>query len=221
MIFIEELAGQLRREGKIRKIVRYTPEFSIFMMNLRLSLILPTLVYGPDSDPDYAAIDSSRLSNLALANIITSLESYYEDIFKKLSKLVLISETDSVILNKFLNKFNIRNEYYKGDYVHKVLPDYLSFQKKDVIKVSFNLINLNPIHNSNKEWNDTFNKKEDSTIKIRHKSIHEGIDFSFKIIDVEFVHERIKHAIVLVRNLEEQIDDKYPQVMIDSPLKQK
>lgn len=220
MKFIEAIGAELVKEGKIKRIERYTEEFTIFMMNIRLSLLLPTLRYGLESDPDYGAIDYISINKLAIANIVTSLEAYYSDIVIKLSKLIILSDANESALNKFLKKFNCLNDYNMDDNICEIFPNYLTFQNKDVIKICANLVNLDPIGNYHREWEETFSKnKEDSTVTVRHNFIHNGIDFSFNpMINEEFVQQKIKYALILVRNLEEQINAQYPQIMLDNHL---
>lgn len=93
------------------------------------------------------------------------------------------------------------------------------------------LINLDPIGPFNKEWENTYGNREDSTIRLRHFFTHKGIEYSKKEITIipiskiaipkkpitelfgeiylEEIKKRIKDAIVLVSYLENQVIKKY------------
>lgn len=225
MEFLETLGAELVEEGRIKRVDRYTNEYPILNMNLGLSLVLPTLRHGPDSDPDYGAFNYLSLHRLALCNVITSLEVYYQDIVMKISQILKISEINPANLKKFCKKYRIELEGLEPEVsLYEIFPNYLSFQNKDTIKNSMNLIGLDPIGKHNDEWGLTYGNNPQSTIKIRNECIHGGIHALFSDtmlihLNIEFVKDRIKCAMVLSRHLEEQIEIIYPQITNENMLK--
>ncbi len=210
-IFLGELYAELSDKGLIKR-VPHTHEFYFFNFNIRLSMVLPTLTYGPNSDNDYETTDLIALRYLAIVNIITSLEGYYENIFTRLSSDILTSELNRSHLkilrkNRFdlseINKFESLFDYYKHE-SHR-----FTFQNKETIKSFSKLIGLDPMGNFHKEWEYTFGGIEDSTINIRHKFVHGGMPWDLSSNDENFIQERIKYALCLVHSMEEQIDPKY------------
>ena len=218
MIFLENIYTETLEEGRITRIEPRTIPFYNFNLNLGGALIIPTLVYGPDSDDDYSFRDSLLLHGLAITQIITSLETYYTDIFSILTDSIKTSQINSKILSDFIKKTRLSNEF-----VHAIgennnlefplsafIPKYFPLQEKDRIKTSFRLIGLNP-NIYMQEWNRTFGGKENSTVKRRHAFIHGGVDFTHLSIPIDTVSDiknRIKDAIVLVYCIEKQLHDQ-------------
>ena len=85
--------------------------FYSFNTNLKIALVLPTLKYGPESDIDWAWIDTRALYRLAINQIITSLELYYESIFKIISGYIKISKIHPKSLVFFIKIYG-RPFYY-------------------------------------------------------------------------------------------------------------
>ncbi len=180
--------------------------------------MLPTLKYGPKSDNDWAFTDTAFLHQAAIIQIITSLETYYQNILRTISQNVRLSEVDAVTLGYFIEKNRLMIEFTKtlknertlDFHLSELIPEFFPLQQKDKIKIAMNLIGLDPIGPFNKEWERSFGDDQNSTVKLRHAFVHEGIDYDSALkINVAFIKNRIKDAIVLVCNLEKQISEKY------------
>ena len=211
--------------------------FYSFNTNLKIALVLPTLKYGPESDIDWAWIDTRALYRLAINQIITSLELYYESIFKIISGYIKISKIHPKSLVFFIKIYGLEKKFFKEvekqnslDFeLSNIIPEFLLFQSGEKIKTAMELINLDPIGQFNKEWEITYGNQENSTVKLRHSFTHKGMGYSTimripiskittpkkvkKQIYAERylgeIKERIKNAIVLVSYLENQIVKKY------------
>lgn len=153
-----------------------------------------------------------------MTQIITSLETYYSDIFSILANNTNASELNSTNLGMFVTKNRLSNEFVckYSEYarlefpISLIIPKYFPLQEKNRIKVAFHLFNLNPANNE-PEWNHTFGNGNDSTVQKRHLFVHTGVQFNdFSIIEnrIEDVKNRIKDAIVLVCDIETQIQSR-------------
>lgn len=181
--------------------------------------MLPTLVYGPESDNDWAVLDSTFLYQAAIIQVITSLETYYQNILKTISENVRTSEVDAVALSRFIKKNRLITEFTKAlenektldFYLSKLIPEFFPLQQRDRIKIAMKLIGLDPVGPFKQEWERIFGDDKNSTVKLRHDFVHSGIDYD-KIakFNITFIKEKIKDAIVLIGNLERQISKKYP-----------
>jgi hypothetical protein len=187
--------------------------------------MLPTLKYGPETDEDWAMLDTAFLNQAAIVQIITSLETYYQTVLKKVSRNVKISEIDAIALSKFIKENKLMSEFTKAletkqtldFYLSELVPEFFPLQQKEKIRIAMNLIGLDPVGSFLKEWERTFGDEKMSTIKLRHTFVHEGISLdrlsdSIIKINMAFIKERIKDAILLVGFLENQICEKYPAV---------
>jgi hypothetical protein len=218
MIYLERLYGELLEERRITKIEPRTLPFYNFNSNLGGALIIPTLVYGPDSDDDHSFRDSFLLHGLAIAQIITSLETYYIDIFLLLTNNIKTSQIEPTILSKFVTKNRLSNDLIRkyGENrnmefpLSDLIPKYFPLQEKDRIKASFQLFELDPTLYET-EWVRTFGDLEDSTIQQRHKFVHSGINYDNSSLsgnELLDIKARIKDAMVLVYCIEKQIREK-------------
>lgn len=219
MIFLEELYSELSKEKRLPPISKEnkTSAFYIFNANLGIGLVLPTLRYGPDSDNDWGGRDLVALRKLSIAQIITSLETYYGTIFRIITENMNILDVDLKILVNFIEARRIKNEFLtmikkKGNFsfsLSEIMSKNFSFQSSKFIEISMNLIDLDPVGKFKKEWIITFGKKENSTVSLRHSYIHEGFPLSGSGLSFEEIKERIKNAILLIAFLESQIINKY------------
>jgi len=242
MEFIEKLYSELNKEKRLtfspKQKDKRTNAFYCFNKNLSIALVLPTLKYGPNSDFDWAWRDTNALYKLAICQIITSLEVYYENIFKIVAKYLKISDVDLQNLIKFIETYRLqkellkaikRNNTFNDLQLSSILPEFLIFQSGKKIKISMNLINLDPIGPFNKEWEATYGCNKNSTSQIRHSFTHEGMGYA-QVIEIPIskikipekpitqlfgelylpdIKERIKNAIVLASYLENQVIEKY------------
>jgi hypothetical protein len=223
MIYIERLYGELRKERDLRLPKFTTSPFGIFNNNIARALMLPTLRYGPETDRDWATTDTAFLHQAAIAQIVTSLEVYYELVFRGLSSNLKLSEINPAVLARFIRGNRLGNELLSAIEekatvnvrLSDVIPWYFSFQQKDRIKDAMALVELDPITSYGAEWERTFGNKEDSTSQLRHAFVHGGTDIvtviRLLVKEDAFVINRIKDAIVLAANLETQIHEKYPR----------
>lgn len=215
MIYLERLYGELLDERRITKIEPRTSPLYNFNSNLGGALIIPTLVYGPHSDDDHSFRDFLLLHGLAITQIITSLETYYTDIFLLLTNNIKTSQIEPTILSKFITKNRLSNDFIRRygenrnmDYpLSDLIPKYFPLQDKDRIKVSFQLFEIDPTLYE-MEWVRTFGALEDSTIQQRHEFVHRGINYDNSSLpgnELLDIKARIKDAMVLVYCIEKQI----------------
>ena len=173
--------------------------------------MLPTLVYGPNSDRDWGKSDSMFLCGAAINQVITSLEVYYNSLFREITEHIMITDVNPSNLKKFLEKNGLISVFLKTMASHdslifpisEILTDTFSLQNKDKIKTAFNLIELNPFLSSEIEWERTFGDHKTTTVKLRHAFVHRGINFNSSL-NTEIINNRISDAIVLVNCLEKQ-----------------
>ena len=71
------------------------------------------------------------------------------------------------------------------------------------------LININPIGTFDQEWARTFGDNENSTVTLRHKFVHSGTFHSSWQPNRKEVRDRIKDAIVLANQVDQEIVAKY------------
>lgn len=215
MIYLERLYGELVEEKRITKIEPRTSPYYNFNSNLGGALIIPTLVYGPHSDDDHSFRDSLLLHGLAITQIITSLETYYADIFLLLTNNIKTSQIEPTILSEFIIKNRLSNDlirkYGENSNLDFPLSDLISrnfsLQEKDRIKTSFQLFELDPTLYE-MEWVRTFGGLENSTIQQRHRFVHGGINYDNSSLlgnELLDIKSRIKDAMVLVYCIEKQI----------------
>lgn len=221
-IFLEKLYLDIDKEKRLT----FSPEqkgkktnaFYSFNSNLGIALVLPTLIYGPGSDDDWAARDAPALQRLAINQIITSLETYYHDIFEIIAKEIKITELNLVALVDFIKKYGFANKFLNtvkqekhfNFGLLKVMPQKFSIQSGEKIRNFMNLIDLDPIGPFKKEWERTFGNNKNSTIVLRHSFIHRGIWSSHLLLPkFDFTKKRIKDGMVLVSYLENQVIKKY------------
>lgn len=224
MLFLEKLYSDLYDKKRIAKLESKTNAFYFFNSNLGRALVLPTLVYGPDSDTDWAYTDSTFLCQAAITQIITSLETYYQNILRTIANIVKITEVDARALSSFLKKNRLLTEFTRALESQETLnfplleliPEFFPLQQKDKIKVAMNLIDLDPVGTCHSEWSRTFGNTETSTVKLRHSFVHEGLDYTASarigLFRENFITERIKDAIVLVCHMEPQLSKKYKEI---------
>jgi len=186
--------------------------------------MLPTLKYGPDSDDDWANVDTAFLYQAAMTQIITSLEVYYESVFRILSSTLKLSQVEPSVLVRFIRENKLGNELLNAIdaksaldvRLSDVVPKYFSFQQKDKIKGAMALLGLDPINSYGAEWERTFGNGEDSTLSLRHDSVHGGARgarvLALVVKEDKVVINRIKDAMVLVANVEIQIGERYSGV---------
>jgi len=222
MDFIETLYGQLIDEGRVAKIVDLTSPFNhtsahyFFNHNIARALMLPTLVYGPDSDDDWTHSDSLFLHQASIIQIITSLESYYQLVFQTLAKALRTSQVDAVALSRFIRGNKLLVEFTNAmesqeslDFcIYRILPKYYTFQEKDKIKLAMTLFGVDPIGRFDQEWANTFGGEENSTANLRHIFVHKGTDFDWQPTK-KIIHDKIKDAIVLAAYVDGQVVEKY------------
>ena len=224
MIFVELLYDELFKERNLKLPKVRTSPFYMFNSNIGRALMLPTLKYGPETDDDWAPLDTAFLHQAAIAQIITSLEVYYESVFRVLSSSLNVSKIEPTALVHFIRDNKLANELLsvideKGILdvrLSDIVPENFSFQQKDKIKSAMALVRLDPISIYKTEWERTYGDKEDSTLKLRHAFVHGGINYQ-KLFDTivkerMLLSTRIKDAIMLVASVESQIRNKYSRV---------
>ena len=242
MEFIEKLYLELDKEKRLtfspKQKDKKTNAFYCFNENLSIALVLPTLKYGPNSDLDWAWKDTKALYKLAICQIITSLEVYYENIFEIVTKHLKISDVNLQNLIKFIETYQLqkellrtikRNNTFNDLQLSSIFPEFLIFQSGKKIKISMNLINLDPVGPFNKEWEATYGHNKNSTSQVRHSFTHGGMGYAqIKKIPISKIKipekpitqlyresylpeikERIKNAVVLASYLENQVIEKY------------
>lgn len=222
MIFLEKLYLEINKEKRLT----FSPEqkehktnaFYSFNSNLGISLVLPTLIYGHESDTDWAYRDLGALGRLSINQIVTSLEVYYQDIFEVISEHIKTTEVDLAVLVDVMKKYELKNKFLKivkeeksfSFELSKTIPQKTSFQSDEKIKNLMHLIRLDPVGIFKEEWKRTFGNNSNSTISLRHSFVHKGIWSSNSFLpDFSFIKKRIKDAIVLVSYLENQVVKKY------------
>lgn len=224
-MYLEELYVEILKEGRIERIELKTSPFWNFNLNLSGALLLPTLKYGPESDDDMGPTNILILRELAIAQIITSLETYYRDIFVIITDNIKISEVEPAALRRFIRKNRLMTEFTQTmesenslDFnLSKIIPEYFPLQHKEKIKIAMELIGLDPAIRKT-EWAETFGDHQSSTIKQRHSFIHKGIDLRKLPKILNFFSDTknmIKNAIVLAHSLETQVHKKYPREKIN------
>jgi len=114
MLFLEALYSELGKDKKLRIPKEKTVAFYVFNTNIGRALQLPTLKYGPESDPDWDVLDSIFLYQASIIQVITSLETFYQDILRTIAKNVKISEVDAVILSRFIKENRLINEFIRA-----------------------------------------------------------------------------------------------------------
>jgi hypothetical protein len=167
MLFLEKLYVELDKEKRIPKCDITSPGY-LFNTNVSRALMLPTLVYGPESDDDWAVTDSIFLRQAAIAQIITSLETYYQSVLRAIAKSIKTMEVDACALSRFLKKNKLLLEFTGAletqetldFYLLELIPEFFPLQQKDRIKVAMRLIDLDPVGTCNNEWNRTFGNDE-------------------------------------------------------------
>lgn len=219
MLFVEKLYSELDKEGRLTLPESRTVAFFLFNHNIGRALMLPTLRYGPETDNDWAVLDSAFLHQAAIIQIITSLEAYYQTILRTIAENTRISQVNAVALSRFMKSNRLMIEFTRAlednrtldFYLSELIPQLFTLQQKDKIRTVMQLVDLDPIGSHDQEWARTFGDYEESIVNLRHAFAHRGIDYTkiFKF-DIVFIKERIKDAIVLVGNLEMQINKKYP-----------
>jgi hypothetical protein len=221
IIFFETLYDELEKEGRLVLPNSNTPTFYIFNLNARRALVLPTLKYGPESDPDYGLEDALFLKQIATIHIITSLEAYYQDILRLVSSQLRAADVNTGALVNFIKTNRLSTEFFQifreknMDFcLLELMPVHFPLQDKDKIRASMQLLGLDPVGQFGKEWNRTYGKDALATVQLRHAFVHKGSDLEKAIIvSRNSIKERIKDAVVLVCNIEEQIVKKYPKMV--------
>jgi len=196
---IEELYVEVLEEGRIERIEQATIPFSNFNFNLSGALLLPTLKYGSESDKDTGPVKVLLLQGLMITQIITSLETYYRDIFIIITNSIKTTDVEPIALshfireNRFMKEFvqAIENENNLSFTLSKLIPESFPLQQKDKIKVAMELIGLNPALRE-KEWADTFGDHKGSTVKQRHLFIHSGINLGKLSTIIDFFSDSQK-----------------------------
>ncbi len=216
-MILEEIYTELKNNDLVEKTREKTNALWIFNQNIARALVLPTLKYGPESDQDWAFSDYCFLMQMSVVQMITSLEGYYDNIFSELSKITKISEIDSNKLLKYIQNNRLEKIFIKNiisdltseHYFSEVCSISTCFQRKDFIKESMELFNLDPIGNFKENWDRTFSRNTGSTVQVRHKFVHEGLnlDLSGKL-NMFFIKERISDIIILANQIEKQVKKK-------------
>jgi hypothetical protein len=214
MAFLEALYVETMDEGRITRFEPHSIPFYIFNTNLGGALLLPTLVFGPDSDTDWALTHSLMIRSIAISQIVTSLEVYYSEVFNILANNIKTSQVLPQKLATFIKKTRISNEYLQSITenecmefpISSFVPKFFPLQEKERIKNALTLFEIDPTKKE-PEWRRTFGSDENSTVSLRHNYIHGGIDYSnLPTINASTdVKPRIKDAIVLVYCIERQL----------------
>lgn len=214
----EKLYSELLNDGRVKKKNLNTSAMYIFNGNIAVALMLPTLVYGPDSDSGWSFKDSFFLKQASIVQIITSLEAYYQDTFEIITKNLTTSEIDAVALSRFLKENRLLTEFTEAlqkqktlhFHVSEIVPKFYPFQDKEKIKLALNLVGLDPIGPYDKEWANTFGDNEDSTVNLRHAFVHRGCFTNLLgYLNGSFVISRIKDAMVLANFVNDQIIGRF------------
>jgi hypothetical protein len=218
MEYIEKLYSEVSDEGRLSLTAKRTTSFLLFNHNLSRALMLPTLVYGPESDDDWGYSDYLFLNHAAVIQVLTSLESYYHSIFEIITKVLKTSEVNASALSQFIRGNKLLVEFTNAlERQHsinfclcEILPKYYQFQEKDKIKLAMALIDLDPIGRFDQEWARTYGDDPDSTASLRHAFIHNSSYDSYDWTPERIkLRDRIKDAIVLVTYVDHQITEKY------------
>ena len=108
---IKKLYEELSVESRIPEIVNRTFAIFVFNHNISRALVLPTLVYGPDSYVNWEFSDNLFLHQAAIIQVLTSLESYYQIVFTRIAELLKTSEVDATALSQFIKGNKLLTEF--------------------------------------------------------------------------------------------------------------
>jgi len=142
--------------------------------------------------------------------LITALESYLAELFRNISKKLLVSDLDLEYkqMKDFLNKFNIRDKFLLKVFesnnlnfsLSDILPKALDFQQKEKVKMAYKLIDMNVAEIDNTLWDRIFSKTH-GYIKKRNDIVHKGLENIIEVnnindLDLDKEIEEIESAII-------------------------
>lgn len=164
---------------------------------------------------------------IILSSLITTIEVFLDELFRRISGKISLTNLDLIKLKKFLKKFGYKykNKYFKKEkYVRKfvkkynskslkeILKDRLDFQQGENCKVAFSLININLPALDNTLWEKIFSKgNKYSLIELRHRIIHMGANsLLLKRFIIEDIKEAILNSVKFLYLVESERQKKFP-----------
>ena len=121
-MYIEELHFEVLKERRIERLQQKSVPFYNFNLNLSGALLLTTLKHGPESDNDYGSINMLLLQNLAITQVITSLETYYREVIITITNNIKTIDVEPSALSRFIIKNAIVLAYSIEKQIHKKYP---------------------------------------------------------------------------------------------------
>ncbi len=135
------------------------------------------------------------LGQSGLVLLITTIESYLEQLFYSLCKSHTVKDVEENVFKKYLKDFDIKIKYEYVEIETMRLSNYfsekLNFQNKNLCKNAFSLFGFKIAEIDTKLW-ETIYAGEKSYIQIRHGLIHAGPEYGlYKInrINIEYFEE--------------------------------
>lgn len=158
--------------------------------------------------------------------LITSLEVYLVDTFKRLSKLVVIEDLGKENLIKFLKEFKATENFFEklkeiGNLkiqLNDIIPERLDFQQKEKCKIAYQLLGIDLPNLNHEIWKKIFTKEEHGYIQIRNHIVHGGskeILLKRRKINFEFLEDSILNVINFVFLIEIDAFSKYRPEFVD------
>ncbi len=149
--------------------------------------------------------------------LISAIEAFLEDSFRKIARVIKIKPLDSQLLKKFLKLFNIdfKLKWYKKipkeTTLSSILPKNMDFQKSKNCKIAYKLINLDIPALNNSLWEYIFASKNTKSILSRRNSIIHDLTKSIERLNIsrDIVKEDIEKTCEFIFNIEKTIIEKF------------
>lgn len=121
--------------------------------------------------------------------LVNTLEVYCRETFQKIAKETIVRDINPKKQRKFLKKFHMEEKFLEvmrkkkslNFKLSEVLPQRLSFQQTEIIKIAFSLVGFNVVSMINGLWQRII----EHNLKWRHYIIHKNLNRLIDHINIE------------------------------------
>ena len=215
MVFYPDIIEYLKKSNQAsKKREKFFDPKIIGRPNVKIGYI------GPDADL-VSEVKYEITCESTLILLITSLEAYFGDLFKNLSKINTKGKIERNKLKDLANSFRINIDFSQNNYdafkdipLSHFLPKRLDFQQKQRCRNAFLLFDIDLVAIDQKIWQKIYSKDRHSYSSLRHSVVHIGKSYITRIkVNLEIIENCILDIVKFVYLVEKEVTKKYPQMI--------
>ncbi len=166
---------------------KFTDEYLNLCLNInKIANFLNNLKNSEDSlntSPINASFKARRINldfigkcESIITNLVTSLETYLESVFRTASRKFELNKLKKSDLDDFYHRFNISPKT-SNIKLNDVLKKRMDFQSKSNVKIAYRLIGIDLPSLVSQLWQEIFDtKRTGSLMRLRHRIVHNGLE---------------------------------------------